>query len=46
VARAGKRLVPKDLQFQSGPGMSGKFMGVPLFLVVGLLKKGNKKLFK
>jgi hypothetical protein len=37
-------VVLKDLQFQSGPGMGDKFMGVPLFLVVALLKKSNNEI--
>jgi hypothetical protein len=36
--------VLKDLQFQSGPGMGSKFMGVPLFLVVAVLKKSNNEI--
>jgi len=31
----------KDLRFQSGQGATGRFMGVPLSLVVALLQKGN-----
>jgi hypothetical protein len=37
-------VVLKDLRFQSGPGMSGSFLGVPLFLVLAFLKKGNDEI--
>jgi len=37
-------VVLKDLQFQSGPGMGSKFMGLPLSLVVALLKKNNDEI--
>jgi hypothetical protein len=37
-------VVLKDLQFQSGPGIGSKFMGVPLFLVVALLKKSDNEI--
>jgi hypothetical protein len=37
-------VVLKDLQFQSGPGMGGQFMGMPLSLVVALLKKSNDEI--
>ena len=37
-------VVLKDLQFQNGPGMGGKFMGMPLSLVVALLKKSNDEI--
>jgi uncharacterized protein involved in outer membrane biogenesis len=36
--------VLKDLQFQSGPGMGSKFMGLPLSLVVALLKKNDDEI--
>jgi hypothetical protein len=37
-------VVLKDLRFQNGPGMSGSFLGVPLSLVVALLKKSNDEI--
>ena len=37
-------VVLKELEFQSGQGMGGKFMGVPLSLVVALLKKNNNEI--
>jgi hypothetical protein len=37
-------VVLSDLQFRSGPGMGGKFMGMPLSLVVALLKKSNNQI--
>jgi hypothetical protein len=37
-------VVLKELEFQSGPGMGGRFIGVPLALVVSLLKKSNNEI--
>jgi hypothetical protein len=37
-------VVLKDLDFQSGPGAKAKFLGVPLSLVVALLKKNNDEI--
>jgi uncharacterized protein involved in outer membrane biogenesis len=34
-------VVLKNLDFQSGPGAKAKFLGVPITLVVALLKKGD-----
>ncbi len=39
--RAPGTAVLKDLEFQSGSGMGGRFMGVPLSLVVAFLKNSN-----
>jgi len=38
------KAVLKELEFQSGAGMGGKFMGVPLSLVVASLKNSNNEI--
>jgi hypothetical protein len=42
--RAPGTAVLKQLEFRSGKGMSGKFMGAPLSLVAGFLKNSNNEI--